>query len=331
MKTTRPKSLLVLLATLFLFAACASETTAPEGEGPTTVVTVAPIADLVQRVAGERIPVRTLIPEEQDSHTFQPEPADARALAGADLFIDAGFGLNQSVLEFAAQNLNQETTQVLFVAEEAIPFDQMINEGGDCHQGHCHGGSYNAHTWPNPVFAISYVAEIRDFLSQWDPEGKEYYAENAETLTAELEKLDEVAEEVVSSIPEENRKLVVYHDSWSYFAREYGMEVVGAIQPADFSEPSAAELRKMVEQIQDEGVPAFFGSEVFPSDVMETLAQESGAEYNADLSDDDLPGEPGDPNHSYIGMMAENLRIIAESLGGDAGPVEDLDPAVGSV
>ncbi len=111
--------------------------------------------------------------------------------------------------------------------------------------------------------------------------------------------------------------MLTYHDSWAYFAPLYGMTVVGAIQPSDFAEPSARELVEIIEQLKAEQVPAIFGSEVFASPVLEQIARETGATYVDDLRDDDLPGQPGDDNHSYFGLMAENLRIMAEALGGD--------------
>lgn len=322
------------LVTVVLLSACGSSDPGGAGEGPKTAATVAPIADLVQRVAGDRIEVQTMVPEGQDSHTYLPNPSDARALAGIEIFVDNGYGLNAAILDFAAQNLPDDIDS-LFLGEETVTEEEVIAEG-DCHGGdpgtagyHCHEGSFNAHMWPNIAYALRYVDAIEEKLIAVDPEGKDAYGANADELRGELEELDAAAKEIVESIPADQRKLVVYHDSWSYFAREYGMEVIGAIQPADFSEPSAAELREMIGQIQAEGVRAFFGSEVFPSDVLQTVAQESGAEYVADLSDDDLPGEPGDEEHSYIGMMVNNLRVIADALGGDSSPLKDIDPAAG--
>src|SRR5690606_19443756 len=108
-----------------------------------------------------------------------------------------------------------------------------------------------------------------------------------------------------------------YHDSWAYFAPTYGMTVIGAIQPSDFSEPSAREVAGLIDQIREEQVPAIFGSEVFPSPVLEQIARETGATYYDDLRDDEPPGEPGSPEHTFIGMMIRNLEIMAEALGGD--------------
>jgi ABC-type Zn uptake system ZnuABC Zn-binding protein ZnuA len=110
---------------------------------------------------------------------------------------------------------------------------------------------------------------------------------------------------------------VVYHDAWSYFARDYGLEMVTAVQPADFSEPSAAEVRAIIDLIRAEQIPAIFGSEAFPTAVLDAIADETGAAYVGDLSDDELPGSPGDPEHSYLELMRANARLIVTSLGGD--------------
>jgi ABC-type Zn uptake system ZnuABC Zn-binding protein ZnuA len=103
--------------------------------------------------------------------------------------------------------------------------------------------------------------------------------------------------------------------------------VIGAIQPADFAEPSARDLAQMIEQIRAEQVPAIFGSEVFPSPVLEQIARETGARYVDNLRDDDLPGAPGEAQHSYLGLMAENLRVMAEALGGDPSIAAALEVA----
>ncbi|MFQ5420917.1 MAG: metal ABC transporter solute-binding protein, Zn/Mn family, partial [Anaerolineae bacterium] len=84
-----------------------------------------------------------------------------------------------------------------------------------------------------------------------------------------------------------------------------------------FSEPSAQEVANLIEQLRAEQVPAVFGSEVFPSPVLDQIGREAGVSYVDTLRDDDLPGEPGDPDHSYIGLMIDNLKIMASALGGD--------------
>ena len=117
--------------------------------------------------------------------------------------------------------------------------------------------------------------------------------------------------EATDTVPPENRKLLTYHDSFPYFAREYGWDVIGAIQPSDFAEPTAQDVANLIDQVRSEQVPAIFGSEYLPSpEVLEQIAAETGAEYVNDLRDDDLPGENGDPDHSYVGLMVFDFHIV---------------------
>jgi len=129
----------------------------------------------------------------------------------------------------------------------------------------------------------------------------------------------------IDSIPAVDRKLLTYHDSWAYFSPRYGMTVIGAIQPADFSEPSAREVADLITQLRQQDVPAIFGSEVFPSPVLDQIAKEAGVRYIDTLRDDDLPGQPGDLNHSYLGLMVEDVKIMAEALGGNPDLIADFD------
>ena len=150
-----------------------------------------------------------------------------------------------------------------------------------------------------------------------DPANAATYRANAESYLATLHELDGAVQDAIDTIPPANRLLLTYHDSFAYFANHYGMRVIGAIQPADFSEPSAQEVASLIRQIEQNHVPAIFGSEVFPSPVLAQIASETGARYEDSLRDDDLPGDPGQPEHSYVGLMLYDVRTIVTDLGGD--------------
>jgi len=289
----------------------------------TVVVSDPSLRDLVARVAGNEVEVVSLVPMGADGHTYQPVPGDARTLAGADVYIENGMGLNDVVSAFAFTNYPDGT--VHYMLSDVIPEEEVLaTDSADEVAAHGHPHSFNAHFWPDPVYAALYVGEIARILSATDPDGAAGYGERATALSAQLEQMDAAFETALATIPQENRKLVVYHDSWSYYGRRYGIPVIGAIQPTDFSEPSAAELRDTIEQVRAAAVPAFFGSEVFPSDVLDVIAEESGAAYVSDLSDDELPGEPGSPEHSYVGMMVANTRSIVSALGGNPSALDTI-------
>jgi ABC-type Zn uptake system ZnuABC Zn-binding protein ZnuA len=286
------------------------------------VSTVAPITSMVENVGGDKIRITGIIPEGINSHTFEPVPSDIKILSGADLLIVNGLELEIPTLKLVGAHLKQDAP-VLRLGDQTITEKEYIY---DFSFPKSHGHP-NPHLWLNPQHAIRYAALIRDELIRLDPANKSAYDQNASAYVKRLEALDQAIQEAVKTIPEANRRLLTYHDSWPYFARRYGFQIIGAVQPSDFSDPSPKEVKRLIDQIRKEKVPAVFGSEVFPSPVLEQIAREAKTRYIDKLRDDELPGKPGEPQHSYIGMMIENLTIMFEALGGSPEALKSVDPA----
>jgi ABC-type Zn uptake system ZnuABC Zn-binding protein ZnuA len=177
-------------------------------------------------------------------------------------------------------------------------------------------GHPNPHLWLNVAYAMQYVILIRDQLMALDMARAAQYARQASRYLDQLRQLDQCIAAAIATIPAPQRRLLTYHDAWPYFARRYGMTVIGAVQPANFFEPSPRELARLVDQIRQSNIPAVFGSEVFPSKVLEKIAAETGVQYVTTLRDDVLPGSPGEVQHSYIGMMSDNVTMMVTALGG---------------
>lgn len=300
---------------------------APVATQPTKRVLVSDPANtaIVREIAGDLLQVESLVPPGANGHTYEPVPSDAIRAATADLYIENGMELNEAVSTFVRANYRDGTPEINL--SDAIPENEVISTDSAAEiAAHGHAHSFNAHFWTDPIYAIAYAEMIAVALGDLDPANAQIYADRSKAFIERLRVLDEATRAAIASIPIAARKLVVYHDSWSYFGRRYGIPIVGAIQPVSFSEPSAEEIRRMIDQIKAENVPAFFGSEVFPSDVLETIAAETGSTYYSDLSDEELPGEPGTPEHSYEGMMIQNVRLITSALGGDVSILDDLVP-----
>ena len=196
----------------------------------------------------------------------------------------------------------------------------------DDHQGE--EGEPDPHLFLDPHFVIRYAKVIFVTLAEHDPDNRDYYESNFNEYTARLVALDEAIQAATATIPESNRRLLTYHDSFGYFAIRYGYTVIGAIQPNDTSQPSAQEVAALIDQLREEGVPAIFGSILFPADVIDQIASETGVTVST-LLDDGLPGEPDDPEHTYIGMMVQNMRTLAAALGGDPSLMDGVE--VGNV
>ncbi len=316
-----------LAVAALLLAGCARESTpqsaetgAEESRSRVVVTTVAPITSIVKTIAGDRIEVRGIIPEGEDSHTYEPRPQVARDFAEADIIFFNGLNLETPAMELAEKSRRPET-QVVSLAEETITPDAYVFDFSFPREK----GDPNPHLWLNPMYAARYAEVVAEKLAGVYPAEADSFRKRYEDYRSLLTRLDQAIFDAVATIPAGNRKLLTYHDSFAYFAPRYGFEVIGAIQPSDFSEPSAAEVAAIIDQIKQEKVPAIFGSEVYPSPVLQQIANETGARYITDLRDDALPGDPGSPEHTYVGMMVFNVETIVSALGGDPAPLQTIE------
>lgn len=266
-----------------------------------------------------------LVPEGINSHTFELVPSDVIKINNADLVIIDGLGLETNIEEIAIAKETQNKDpklQVLKLGDNTITPDQWVFDFSFPEQG-----DPNPHLWLNVVYAMKFANLTRDKLIEMDPQNAQYYSANTDRYIALLKKLDERILEAVQTVPPQNRKLLTYHDSWAYFAPRYNMTVIGAVQPSDFGEPTTLEVARIIDQIRSEKVPAIFASEVFPTQIMHQIAKEGNVKIVGTLSDDDLPGNPGEPEHSYAGMMLENVENMLIPLGGNVTSLQGFDPS----
>ena len=318
------------IAAAFVVASCGGSDDSTDAESSagsgaesselTVVTTVAPITSIAANIVGDRARIVGIVPEGTNSHTFEPPPSAAQTLSGADVVFINGLQLEEPTKELANANL-EDGVPLVEIGDLTIDPDQYRYDFSFPEDE----GKPNPHLWTDPTLVKVYADVILDTMIEVDPDGEATYTENHDAFTALVDEFDAAVRASLETVPEENRKLVTYHDAYAYFAETYGWTVVGAIQPADFGEPTPSEVIDLIGQIEAEGVPAIFGSEVFPSDVLEQVASETGAEYVDDLRDDDLPGDPGDAEHSWLGLMKFNFVTMTEALGGDASALEPFE------
>jgi ABC-type Zn uptake system ZnuABC Zn-binding protein ZnuA len=287
------------------------------------VTSVAPITNIVQNIGGDKINLVGLVPEGVNSHTFELIPSDTIKINDADLVIIDGLNLEANIEKIAGNVISKNPSiRLLKLGDNTISKKEWVFDFSFPKEK----GDPNPHLWLNVEYAIKFANLTRDKLMEMDPTNSQYYIKNSNKYTKLLNQLDEGIKKSIETIPAENRKLLTYHDSWAYFAPRYGMQVIGAIQASDFSDPSPKDIAGLIDQVRSEKIPAIFASEVFPTNIVDQIAKEGNVTVVETLSDDDLPGNTGDNNHSYVGMMIENMRNMILPLGGNIDALKDINP-----
>ena len=317
------------LASLVLVAGCNGSAASPspsESTGAaadyTVIATTSVFADLAQLALGDNVTIETIIPAGVDVHTFEPSPADAQKLAGADLIVMNGLGLDEwalSLLEAAgkseedvlelAEGIDESNAWVYLEGEE---HDEEEGEEHSEEEGEEHGhGGTDPHIWLDPKGAAIYVNRIAARVAAELPERAMAIESARDAGLAEIAALDEELRVGFAAIDASTRKIVTFHDAFGYFARAYEIEIVGVAVEAPGQEPSAKEIAALIDAIKAAGVTSVFSEAQFPSKVLDQVAAETGATVLENLYSDALGNAPA---NSYLGAMRANASAILASF-----------------
>ena len=313
-----------LLVLPLALAACGSSASASdsstEAGGLLVATTVSPITSIAASIAGDKARVEGIVPEGTNSHTFEPEPSVAKLLSDADIVFVNGLKLEDPTMALAEANMKQGA-DLIEIGTTVLPESEYLYDFSFPKEE----GKPNPHLWTDPLYAIKYAAVIRDELSKKDPANASYFSANYDAFATQATALAGALRADQATVPAGGLKLLTYHDAYAYFAKNFGWQVVGALQPSSFEDPSPSELAALIDQVKAQQVPVIFGSEVFPSKVLEEIGNATGARYEASLRDDDLPGAPGDSDHSWLGLMKYNYITMITGLGGTATNLESVN------
>jgi ABC-type Zn uptake system ZnuABC Zn-binding protein ZnuA len=286
--------LIALVLTLALVAGCRED----GGDAPVQAVATTPeVADLVRNVGGERVGVDSILRPNSDPHDYEPRPSDAAAVAKADVVFRSGGELDEW-LDDVIDSAGGDAARVTLI-------DSVRREGDD------------PHWWQDPRNAILAVSAIRDALVEADPDGRAGYERRAAAYTERLRRLDAQVASCIGRVPAAQRKLVTTHDALGYFAKRYGIEVIGAVIPSlsTQAQPSAKDVNRLVEQIERERVEAIFPEAALPQKLERAISREAGAEVGGELWADTL-GPEGSSGATYIDSIRSNARTLAEGMSG---------------
>ena len=270
------------------------------------------LGDLVQQVGGEHVAVTTIVGPNADTHVYEPKPADAVALAGADLFIVNGLGF-EGWMERLVEATGY-TGQVVVVSDGIATHAMAEEEHAHEEDGHDHGET-DPHAWQDLQNGIVYVKAIADALCSVDRASCADFTANAEAYSAKLAALDADIKARLAGVPVDKRKVITTHDAFGYFGTAYGVTFLAPEGISTDAEPSASDVARLIRQIKAEGVTALFVENMSDGRLVQQIGDETGVTLGGELYADALSEADG-PAATYLDMFKHNADLLIPAMGG---------------
>ena len=294
----------LLLALCLLLTACSAG--AESGGEPLRVVaTDFPCYDLARQVLGSDASLTLLIRPGMDTHTYEPTPADAKAVYEADVLIYIG-GTSDAWVE----DMLADVPDVM-----AVRMMDSVQPIEEAHAEHGHEDiSYDEHIWTSPVNMRAMLSSVEEALCAADPDGASTYRANAEAYDAQLVQLDQTFRDLVSGAA---RTELIFADRFPflYFAREYGLSYVSAFSGcSEEAQPSVQAVAALIDAVEQDGVPVIYVIEMSTGDVARAVAEQTGAEIVEMHSCQSVTGEEFEAGETYLSLMTRNVEALRKGL-----------------
>ena len=294
----------LLLALCLLLAACSAGAES-EGEPLRVVATDFPCYDLARQVLGSDASLTLLIRPGMDTHTYEPTPADAKAVYEADVLIYIG-GTSDAWVE----DMLADVPDVM-----AVRMMDSVQPIEEAHAEHGHEDiSYDEHIWTSPVNMRAMLSSVEEALCAADPDGASTYRANAEAYDAQLVQLDQTFRDLVSGAA---RTELIFADRFPflYFAREYGLSYVSAFSGcSEEAQPSVQAVAALIDAVEQDGVPVIYVIEMSTGDVARAVAEQTGAEIVEMHSCQSVTGEEFEAGETYLSLMTRNVEALRKGL-----------------
>jgi manganese/iron transport system substrate-binding protein len=265
------------------------------------VTTFTVIADMTRNVAGDAVEVVSITKPGAEIHGYEPTPQDIVGASDADLILWNGLNLERWFEQFLS-NLADVPSATLTDGITPISIT-----GGD------YEGKPNPHAWMSIDNALIYVDNIRNALSDADPDNAATYAANAEAYKAELRAALDPLKAQIAALPEDRRWLATCEGAFSYLARDLGLQELYLWPINADQQGSPRQVQAVIDGVREHGIPAVFCESTVPSDPAEQVARETGAAFGGVLYVDSLSDGDG-PVPTYLDLLKVTTETIAKGL-----------------
>lgn len=250
--------LLGVLLCAILFLGCVTQNPEKTEHTLKVIVTILPQAEFVQKIGGDKVTVTTMVPPGASPHAYEPTPSQLTAVSTASVYMAVGSGI-QFEQVWLQKIVGVNSSMTVMNCSKGI---DLIKTGDN--------GRYDPHIWLSPKNAIIMVENMCEGLITVDPDNADYYTHNKIQYIKKLEELDSNIHNVLAD--KESKKIMVYHPSWAYFCRDYGLEQIPIEEEG--KEPTPKGITHLIEQAKKYNITVVFTSPQFSTESAEIIAQE---------------------------------------------------------
>ncbi len=287
-----------------LLAARLGTALAAEAPALRVVASFSILADLTREVGGSDVEVRSLVPAGADAHLFTPTPADARAVADAQLVIVNG--------------LRYEGWMTRLVKAAGYQREVVVASAGI--KARRTDGGADPHAWQDLSNVQIYVENIRAALASRVPAKAAAFNTRAAAYKARLAALDDETRTRIARIPKERRRVVTGHDAFGYFADSYGIEFIAPRGWSTESEPSAQTVAVIVRQLRNQRAGALLLESRGDPRMLERIASEAGVKVVSERLYADALSPPGGEADTFLRLFQHNVQTLCDALSNGSAP-----------
>lgn len=265
------------------------------------VTTFTILQDMAQNVAGDAAEVVSITKPGAEIHGYEPTPQDIVRASEGDLILYNGMNLELWFEQFI-NNLGDMPSAVL-----TDGIEPMSIAAGE------YEGKPNPHGWMGLDNAVIYVDNIRDALSEYDPDDADLYAANAENYKQQIRDTVGPLRERIMALPEDDRWLVSCEGAFSYLAKDFGLKEL-YLWPINADQTGTPQqVRKVIDGVRENDIQAVFCESTVNQAPAEQVARETGAKYGGMLYVDSLTEADG-PVPTYLDLLRVDAQTIADAL-----------------
>ncbi|HEY4280989.1 MAG TPA: metal ABC transporter substrate-binding protein [Conexibacter sp.] len=278
--------------------AAGASTTAASASPIKVVATTTQLGDFVREIGGAGADVTQVLQPNTDPHDYEPRPNDVTSTSGAKIVFESGNNLDRWMGKVVEQSGGSPT--VVTLADSNV--DRLAGEASGPE-----ASRYDPHWWHDPANVEAAIPVIAQALATANPGDRATYEANADAYLRQVQAMDAGVKRCFAQVPESERKLVTDHDAFNYFAKHFGIHVIGAVIPSQTTtaQASAGELARLAQTIKSEGVRAIFPETSVNSKLEKSIASETGASADYTLYGDTL-GPQGSTGETYTKMEVAN-------------------------